>query len=75
MKKFLDIFLKLIGNNLSKVICSICDAIKSLFSYKKKVIETNICKEKEQKEKEYCEKIDKVTKEGTLEDLLDLKRK
>lgn len=74
LKTILDIIVKLIGANLAKVICSACDAIKQFFLYKKAIIDEKVNTIKEQKEAEYNEKVDKVTKDGTLDDLLDLKR-
>ena len=74
IQTILDIVVKLIGANLAKVICSVCDAVKSFFSYKKAAIDEKVNTTKEQKEAEYNEKVDKVTKDGTIDDLLDLKR-
>ena len=74
VKTILTLVLKLVGNNLSKIICSICDVAKSFFQFKKASIQNKI-DEREQKQKEEYEKnVDKVTKDGTIEDLLNLKR-
>lgn len=75
MKKILDIILKLFGSNLSKAFCSACDAVKSFFAYKKTDIQNKIDEKNNKKEEEFCKKVDDVTNKGTLDDLLDLKRK
>lgn len=74
MKTILLNVISLFRSNLAKVICSICDAIKAFFQYKHDSIK-NKKEEKEQKQKEeYEKKVDTVTKDGTIEDLLNLKR-
>lgn len=63
-----------IGKQLAKVICSICDMAKSFFQFKKASIQNKI-EEREQKRKEQYEKqVDEVTNNGTIEDLLNLRK-
>lgn len=74
-KTILNTVLKLLGDNLSKVILSGLEAVKSLFSYKKKVLDSKIDEKKQKQKEEYEKKVDEITKDGTIADLLDLRKK
>lgn len=74
MKTILNILAKLIGNNLSKVICNCCGAVKSFFQYKRVQLEKTVQENKDAQIKELNEKIDAVTKDGTIEDLIELRK-
>ena len=74
MKTILTAVIALIGKNLSKVICSLCDVAKAFFQYKSNDAQNKIEERNQKKEEEYEKKVDDVTKNGDIEDLLNLKR-
>ena len=74
MKTILLSLLTVLGNSLSKVICAVCEAVKSFFQYKKANIQNKIEERQQKKEEEFEKKVDEVSKDGTIEDLLNLKR-
>ncbi len=75
MKNILTIILKAIGDKLAKVIILLCEAAKSFFQYKTSVIKQKEREEEEKKTAEFNKKVDEVVDNGTIDDLLDLKRK
>ena len=82
MTALLTALLTYINANLPVVIASVCNvlvkafgAIKEYFLYKKVDIQNTIAEREEKEKKEYEEKVDKITTDGTIEDLLNLKRK
>ena len=75
MKNILSIILKAIGNNLTKIIILLCEAAKSFFQYKTSIIKQKEREEEEKKTAEFNKKVDEVVDNGTIDDLLDLKRK
>jgi hypothetical protein len=75
MKKFLNIIKNFFKINITKVIITVCNMLKSFFSYKKIVIQNKKEEQKKKENEEFNKKIDNIADNGTLEDLLDLKRK
>lgn len=75
MKNILTIILKAIGDKLAKVIILLCEVAKSFFQYKTSVIKQKEREEEEKKTAEFNKKVDEVVDNGTIDDLLDLKRK
>ncbi len=82
MTAIIAALLTYIKANLPVVIAQLCNvlakafgAIKEYFLYKKVNIQNKIDEREAKEKKEYEEKVDKITTDGTLEDLLNLKRK
>jgi hypothetical protein len=75
MKKFLFIIKNIFKIDITKTIIAICDMIKSLFLYKRTVIKNKIDEQKKKENIEFNKKVDEVVDNGTIDDLLDLKRK
>lgn len=73
-KTILELLIKLFGNNLSKIIVSTLDTLKSLFSYKVQVLNKKITDDKKKKQEKYEAKVDEVVDNGTINDLLNLKK-
>lgn len=74
MKSFLSKLRSFFGETLGKLLISICSAVSEAFKYLRLNKQEKIKKEEAQKQKDFEEKVDKITKEGTIEDLLNLKR-
>lgn len=74
MKTIILSLLSLLGNSLAKVICAVCSTVQSFFQYKKTNIQNKIEEREQKKKEEYEKKVDEVTKDGTIEDLLNLRR-
>lgn len=75
MKKILDIIRKTLKLDIVRILCSALDAVKSFFQYKKTNAQNKIDERNQKNEEQYCKKVDKITKDGSLDDLLDLRRK
>lgn len=73
-KTILELLIKLFGNNLSKIIVSTLETLKSFFSYKSQVLNNKISETQQKKQKEYEKKVDEVVDNGTLNDLLNLRK-
>lgn len=73
-KTILELLIKLFGNNLSKIIVSTLETLKSLFSYKSQVLNNKISETQQKKQEEYEKKVDEVVDNGTLNDLLNLRK-
>lgn len=73
--QLLEKILQFIGNKLVDVILSICSAVEKTFTYLSDHEQHKIDKEKNKEDKKYSEKIEDVANNGSIEDLLDLKRK
>lgn len=73
-KTILELLIKLFGNNLSKIIVSTLDTLKSFFSYKSQVLNNKISETQQKKQEEYEKKVDEVVDNGTLNDLLNLRK-
>lgn len=74
MKSILSKITSFFGNIFGKLLISICSAISEAFKYLRLNKQEKIKKEEAKEQKEFEEKIDEVTKKGTIEDLLNLKR-
>jgi hypothetical protein len=75
MKSILSLIFKNLNNKLFDVIILLCNVIKSFFQYKTSVIKQKEREEEEKKTAEFNKKADEVVDNGTIDDLLDLKRK
>lgn len=73
-KTILELLIKLFGNNLSKIIVSTLETLKSFFSYKSQVLNNKISETQQKKQEEYEKKVDEVVNNGTLNDLLNLRK-
>lgn len=73
-KTILNFIFKFFGDNLSSIIIKGLEAVKSLFSYKKKVLDSKIDEKKQKKKEEYEKKVDEVVKKGTITDLINLRK-
>lgn len=73
-KTILELLIKLFGNNLSKIIVSTLETLKSFFSYKSQVLNNKISETQQKKQEEYEKKVDEVVDNGTLNDLLNLRK-
>lgn len=73
-KTILELLIKLFGNNLSKIIVSTLEILKSFFSYKSQVLNNKISETQQKKQEEYEKKVDEVVDNGTLNDLLNLRK-
>lgn len=73
-KTILELLIKLFGNNLSKIIVSTLETLKSFFSYKSQILNNKISETQQKKQEEYEKKVDEVVDNGTLNDLLNLRK-
>ena len=75
MSTIINIIIKFFGTQLSNIIFSICNTLNSFFKYKFRVMDQKKKEEEKKITEELNENIDEVTKNGTLDDLLNLRKK
>lgn len=75
MSTIINVIIKFFGTNFSKIILAICNTLNSFFKYKFRVMDQKKKEEEKKITEELNENIDEVTKNGTLNDLLNLRKK
>ena len=75
MSTIINIIIKFFGTQLSNIIFAICNTLNSFFKYKFRVMDQKKKEEEKKITEELNENIDEVTKNGTLDDLLNLRKK
>lgn len=75
MSTIINVIIKFFGTNFSKIILAICNTLNSFFKYKFRVMDQKKKEEEKKITEELNENIDEVTKNGTLDDLLNLRKK
>lgn len=75
MSTIINIIIKFFETQLSKIILAICNTLNSFFKYKFRVMDQKKKEEEKKITKELYNDIDEVTKNGTLDDLLNLRKK
>ena len=75
MLTLINVIIKFFGTQLSKIILAICNTLNSFFKYKFRVMDQKKKEEEKKITEELNKDVDKVTKNGTLDDLLNLRKK
>ena len=75
MSTIINVIIKFFGTQLSKTIIAICNTLNSFLKYKFRVMDQKKKEEEKKIIEELHKDIDEVTKNGTLDDLLNLRKK